>query len=143
MFDWLRRDRGRAAARATRERFPALFAPDALDGDLVALDTETTGLDPKRAEIVAIGAVRIRGNRLLTSQGLSIVVKPTRPIDPASIRVHQIRPVDVQRGENWAHGCMAMTLFNTIVTPNFYDDEWTNCSAIGSTARSAITSPSQ
>jgi DNA polymerase-3 subunit epsilon len=96
MLGWMRRQWTRPARKA-RERFPALFATDALDGDLVALDTETTGLDPKRAEIVAIGAVRIRGNRLLTSQGFSAVVKPTRRIDPASIRVHQIRPVDVQR----------------------------------------------
>ncbi|HEY0526558.1 MAG TPA: 3'-5' exonuclease [Stellaceae bacterium] len=95
MLGWMR-GWGRSA-QACRERFPALFATEAMDGDLVALDTETTGLDPKRAEIVAIGAVRIRGNRLLMSQGFSAVVKPTRPIDPASIRVHQIRPVDVQR----------------------------------------------
>src|SRR5262249_16094572 len=25
---------------------------------------------------------------------------------------------DVQRGDNWVHGAMAMTLFNTVVTPN-------------------------
>jgi prepilin-type processing-associated H-X9-DG protein len=42
--------------------------------------------------------------------------------------------LDTQRGENWAHGCMAMTLFNTIATPNAYSDEWTHCSSIGSTA---------
>jgi prepilin-type processing-associated H-X9-DG protein len=42
--------------------------------------------------------------------------------------------IDRQRGENWAHGCMAMTLFNTIATPNAYQDEWTHCSSVGSTA---------
>ncbi len=47
--------------------------------------------------------------------------------------------VDKQRGENWAHGCMAMTLFNTIVTPNQYNDEWTHCSSIGSTALAALS----
>jgi prepilin-type processing-associated H-X9-DG protein len=47
--------------------------------------------------------------------------------------------VDDQRGQNWSHGCLAMTLFNTIATPNLYDDEWTHCSAIGSTARAAIS----
>src|SRR5690348_13753886 len=98
MFGWMRRGRRQRSAQVGRERFPALFAEPAPDGDLVALDTETTGLDPKRAEIVAIGAVRIRGNRLLTSRSFSAVVKPLRPIDPASIRVHQIRPVDVMRG---------------------------------------------
>jgi prepilin-type processing-associated H-X9-DG protein len=35
--------------------------------------------------------------------------------------------LDLQRGENWAHGCLAMTLFNTVVTPNAYNDTWTHC----------------
>jgi len=42
--------------------------------------------------------------------------------------------LDKQRGENWAHGCMAMTLFNTVATPNAYNKEWTHCSSVGSTA---------
>jgi prepilin-type N-terminal cleavage/methylation domain-containing protein/prepilin-type processing-associated H-X9-DG protein len=47
--------------------------------------------------------------------------------------------LDQQRGENWAHGCMAMTLFNTVVTPNKYGDQWTHCSSIGSTALAALS----
>jgi prepilin-type N-terminal cleavage/methylation domain-containing protein/prepilin-type processing-associated H-X9-DG protein len=47
--------------------------------------------------------------------------------------------LDKQRGENWAHGCMAETLFNTIATPNAYGDEWTHCSSIGSTALADIS----
>jgi hypothetical protein len=35
--------------------------------------------------------------------------------------------VDLQRGENWAHGSMAMSMFNTIVTPNAYNDTWSHC----------------
>jgi len=35
--------------------------------------------------------------------------------------------VDLQRGENWAHGCMAMNLFNTIVPPNGFSKTWTHC----------------
>src|SRR5262249_35912443 len=34
---------------------------------------------------------------------------------------------DAQRGENWSHGSMAMNMFNTIVTPNAYNDTWTHC----------------
>jgi prepilin-type processing-associated H-X9-DG protein len=44
--------------------------------------------------------------------------------------------VDQQRGENWAHGCNDMTLFNTIVTPNANQDSWTNC---GSTSSGALS----
>ncbi len=47
--------------------------------------------------------------------------------------------IDKQRGENWAHGCMAMTLFNTIATPNAFSEEWTHCSSIGSTALGALS----
>jgi prepilin-type N-terminal cleavage/methylation domain-containing protein/prepilin-type processing-associated H-X9-DG protein len=35
--------------------------------------------------------------------------------------------IDLQRGENWAHGSMAMAMFNTIVPPNAYNDTWTHC----------------
>ncbi len=35
--------------------------------------------------------------------------------------------VDLQRGENWAHGSMAMAMFNTVVAPNAYNDQWTHC----------------
>jgi len=47
--------------------------------------------------------------------------------------------VDVQRGENWAHGCMAMTMFNTIAPPNFSGGSFTHCSRIGSGARSDLS----
>ncbi|WP_250894996.1 exonuclease domain-containing protein, partial [Aeromonas dhakensis] len=53
--------------------FAPLFAAPPPD-EWVALDFETTSLDPDRAEIVAIGAVRIRGNRLLTGEALSLRV---------------------------------------------------------------------
>jgi len=48
--------------------------------------------------------------------------------------------LDKQRGENWAHGAMCMTLFNTIGTPNDFGDSWTHCSRTGSGARSDINS---
>jgi prepilin-type processing-associated H-X9-DG protein len=35
--------------------------------------------------------------------------------------------VDLQRGENWAHGSMAMNMFNTVVPPNAFNDAWTHC----------------
>jgi prepilin-type N-terminal cleavage/methylation domain-containing protein/prepilin-type processing-associated H-X9-DG protein len=35
--------------------------------------------------------------------------------------------IDLQRGENWAHGSMAMNMFNTVVTPNAFNDTWTHC----------------
>jgi prepilin-type processing-associated H-X9-DG protein len=34
---------------------------------------------------------------------------------------------------------MAMTMFNTVAPPNAYNDEWTHCSSIGSTALAALS----
>ena len=35
--------------------------------------------------------------------------------------------LDIQRGDSWATGGMAMTLFNTVVTPNGSNDTWAYC----------------
>ena len=47
---------------------------------LVALDLETTGLDPARDAILEIGALRFRGSRV--EKSLSQLVNPGRPIPP-------------------------------------------------------------
>ena len=41
----------------------------------VSFDCETTGLDTRNDEIVAIGAVRIRGQRIMTSERLELLVR--------------------------------------------------------------------
>jgi len=64
----------------------------------VTLDCETTGLDVRRDQIVSIGAVRIVGNRLLTSQRLELLVRPERAPSPGSVRVHRLRERDVAAG---------------------------------------------
>ncbi|MDM0037996.1 3'-5' exonuclease [Variovorax sp. J22G21] len=65
----------------------------------VALDCETTGLDTRRDEIVAIAAVRIRGNRILCSERLELLVRPDRrAVSADSVRVHRLRERDVAEG---------------------------------------------
>ena len=72
-----------------------LFAPGP-DDEAVALDCETTGLDPRRDDIVAVAAVRIRGNRILTSERFEAFVRPEDSQAGAdSIKVHRIRQRDV------------------------------------------------
>jgi DNA polymerase-3 subunit epsilon len=78
-------------------RFPQLFTPDR-SGEVVALDTETTTLDRREAELVSIGAVVIRGNRILASRRLELVVRPRRAVSAASVRVHRLRPIDAAAG---------------------------------------------
>ena len=65
----------------------------------VALDCETTGLDVGRDEIIAIGAVRIVGNRIMTSERLELLVRPEkRKLSADSVRVHRLREQDVAQG---------------------------------------------
>lgn len=73
------------------------------DQEWVALDCETTGLDVRRDQIIAIGAVRIAGHRLLTSQRLELLVRPERAMKPDSMRVHLLRESDVAQGMDPVH----------------------------------------
>ena len=68
------------------------------DDEWVALDCETTGLDVTKDEIISIGAVRIKGNRILTSERLELLVRPENGISAASIRIHHLREQDVAQG---------------------------------------------
>ena len=67
-------------------------------GEWVALDCETTGLNVRSDEIIAISAVRIQGQRILTSQRLELLVRPEQVVPGASIRVHRLRGQDVAGG---------------------------------------------
>lgn len=64
----------------------------------VALDCETTGLDTRRDHIVSIGAVRIQGQRILTSQRLELLVRPPHGVSADSVRIHQLRERDLADG---------------------------------------------
>jgi DNA polymerase-3 subunit epsilon len=65
---------------------------------LVSLDFETTGLDPRRDEVISFGAVPIVGGRIRLGASESLIVDPGVVPSPDSIRVHQLRPVDVAAG---------------------------------------------
>ena len=58
--------------------------------DAVAFDTETTGLDPSRAHLVEIGAVRIRSGQLVLEEAFRTFINPGEPIPVAAIAVHGI-----------------------------------------------------
>lgn len=48
--------------------------------EAVALDTETTGLDTRKARMVQIAAVGICGGSVSTDENLSLLVDPGEPI---------------------------------------------------------------
>ena len=80
--------------------YTRLFDDPASD-ELVSLDCETTGLDVRKAEILSVGAIRIKGDALLTSQRLDILVRPTGPVSDRSVAIHQLRTIDVAAGLCW------------------------------------------
>lgn len=63
--------------------------------DAVALDTETTGLDPRSARIVQIGAARIVGGALDRIEGLSLLVDPGEPIPAETTAIHGLDAASV------------------------------------------------
>ena len=64
----------------------------------VSLDCETTGLNVRSDEIISIGAVRIVGNRILTSERLELLVRPEKGVSADSVRIHRLREQDVAQG---------------------------------------------
>lgn len=79
-------------------RFRFMWDP-APDNEWVALDCETTGLNVKLDDIIAIGAVRIRDNRIMTSERLELLVRPGKQrLSADSVRVHRLREQDVALG---------------------------------------------
>ena len=79
------------------ESYAFLF-DETCEDEVVVFDTETTGLNPKKDEILSIGAVIVKGNKILTSQKFELFVKPTKVINEESIKIHQIRNIDLQNG---------------------------------------------
>ena len=58
--------------------------------DAVVLDCETTGLDPAKARIVDLAAVRVTGGKLDAAASFHSLVKPPEPIPAASTAIHGI-----------------------------------------------------
>ncbi|MFZ5775603.1 MAG: PolC-type DNA polymerase III [Thermodesulfobacteriota bacterium] len=64
--------------------------------EFVVFDTELTGLDERRDEIVSIGAVRIRNLQILAADAFSIHIKPSRPLPKDSTLIHRITPQQLE-----------------------------------------------
>ncbi len=62
---------------------------------LLALDLETTGLDPELAEILAIGTVPVVDGAVRIGATTSTLVRPGRRPAAEGIAVHHLRPCDV------------------------------------------------
>ncbi len=81
-----------------RPEFDFIFKQEE-PGCYVCFDCETTGLDPKKDKIVSLSAIKIKGNQILTSLSLNLLIEQNSLIAPDSIVVHHIRNVDVVERE--------------------------------------------
>ncbi|NLO18225.1 MAG: 3'-5' exonuclease [Arcobacter butzleri] len=74
-----------------------LYLFDQYDGDeFICFDCETTGLNPKVDDIISIGALKIKNNKILTSQKFERFIKPKScKLQADSIKVHHIRECDL------------------------------------------------
>jgi DNA polymerase-3 subunit epsilon len=94
----------------TEKQFAFMYDPPP-EGEWVAVDCETTGLNVHRDNIIAIGAVRIVGNRVLTSERLELLVRPFRAVSEAAMRVHGLRERDVAQGMDPTHAMRQLLTF--------------------------------
>lgn len=77
--------------------FAFLYDPPP-DNEWVTVDCETTGLNVSKDQIISVGAVRIVGNRLITSERLELLIRPESEISADAVKVHHLRERDVAEG---------------------------------------------
>ncbi len=58
--------------------------------DVVAIDSETTGLDPSKARILDLAAVHVTAGAIDTERSFRRLVRPDEPIPAAATRIHGI-----------------------------------------------------
>ncbi len=67
--------------------------------EFVVFDTELTGLNQRRDEIISIGAVRIRNLRICCGDTFYALIKPQGKLHSASTIIHRITPRELSGAE--------------------------------------------
>jgi DNA polymerase-3 subunit epsilon len=68
----------------------------ATEARYVVLDTELTGLDDRKDDIVSIGAIRMRGGRIEIGDAFHELVNPSAVLDGRSVVIHGITPSQLE-----------------------------------------------
>ncbi len=92
---WIKRPFQLAMLKEPAYRF--LFEPGPPD-EVVSIDCETTGLNARKDDIVAIAAIKIRGARIVTSERFEATLRPEARMRPDAIKIHRLREADVADG---------------------------------------------
>ena len=90
--------RRRWLRRRLRDPGDAFLFEDEPAAELVSIDCETTSLQVGQAELLSVAAIKVRGNRILTSQAFQVVVRSRAAPSAQNVLIHQLRPLDVERG---------------------------------------------
>jgi DNA polymerase-3 subunit epsilon len=67
--------------------------------EYLALDFETTGLDPKVDEVISIGAIPIVDGRVDLTRLTYAEAVHSRPANRSGVAIHGLRPVDLAEGQ--------------------------------------------
>jgi len=70
------------------------------DVRFVVLDTELTSLDKRTNRLLSVGAIAMRGPKILLGEQFYRVVNPGVDVPAESIVVHGLRPEDVAQGDS-------------------------------------------
>jgi DNA polymerase-3 subunit epsilon len=79
-----------------RRRRAELLRTPWREAEFCAVDLETTGLDLHSDQVVSYGTVLIQEGRLCGNTATYSLVRPSCRVSPESIRVHALRPADLE-----------------------------------------------
>jgi DNA polymerase III subunit epsilon len=81
------------------KNYEFLFDEPTID-EYVCFDCETTGLNPRKDDIISIGAVIIKNNTIISSKKFVRFVKPKTKLQAEAIKIHHIRVCDLEDAED-------------------------------------------
>ncbi len=84
----------REAARALDRKAPLA------ETDFVVFDTELTGLNFKKDTLISIGAIKMKGSRILPGRTFYRLVKPESELNSKSVVVHELTHTDLEKAED-------------------------------------------
>jgi DNA polymerase-3 subunit epsilon len=72
-----------------------LRSPSWREAPFIAIDVETTGLDPRRDEVISFAGIPIESGRIIASESVHGLVHPRVAPGGASIAIHRLREDDL------------------------------------------------